>query len=529
MIQRLLVSAKTSADIDALAKGWGFDEYALVEAAGRLAADNFSRAYPDFFPVDKLSGGCRFRITAVAGAGNNGADSLVMIRAWLLSQKILPSFITVVMCGAPQPSERSPVSQLVKSLQKMNIKTLVWDDDEKAAKNAISGAGLIIDGIAGTGIRGPLAGTPEKMASAINSLKEKQGGNKPPFVVSVDLPSGNSDGWKPGMPIVKADATLSIEPEKYCLYKPKARPFAGNIIPVGGVFPSNLVSSFEGAELLDWDYAKKLIPAIEPDAYKHERGSVEIRAGAEGTTGAAVIAAIGAQSCGAGLVRLVLDDGIYPVLASSLGSSNPGIMVYPVSKSETPPCDAVLLGPGWGKAADRKMFFEKALAEEKKGSALILDADALSLAGGSVFNNRCIMTPHPGEFAALTGTNIDELLTDPVPLLIKTSKEKKAVIILKGHVINIASPDGRWGIIDGMVPVLASGGSGDLLAGFCAAIAARMSRQAVFDAYTCASAAAALLIAAGRSEEAQLKFTDPKEIAAKAASLAGRCWLSKCF
>jgi NAD(P)H-hydrate epimerase len=121
---------------------------------------------------------------------------------------------------------------------------------------------------------------------------------------------------------------------------------------------------------------------------------------------------------------------------------------------------------------------------------------------------------------------VEELLCRPVPLLLKKAAEKKAVILFKGHVIIIASFDGRLGVIDGMTPSLASGGSGDLLAGFCAAIAARMVRENVpFDGYTCAAAAATLLIAAGKLPELSSRFIDPLELADKAADIAGEAWL----
>ena len=90
----------------------------------------------------------------------------------------------------------------------------------------------------------------------------------------------------------------------------------------------------------------------------------------------------------------------------------------------------------------------------------------------------------------------------------------------------IASFDGRLGVVDGMAPALASGGSGDLLTGFCAAISARMMQDGQgFDGYTCAAAAAALLIASVKSEELAGRFLDPLEVADKAARLAGEAWL----
>ncbi|MCL2472847.1 MAG: NAD(P)H-hydrate dehydratase, partial [Treponema sp.] len=341
----------------------------------------------------------------------------------------------------------------------------------------------------------------------------------------------NFDQWEPGMPIVKADCTLAIEPRKYCIFTPAARPYAGIVLPVNGIFPDPLVSKFEGVEFLDWEKAGKRISRIPPDAYKYKRGTVEIRAGSPGASGAALIAARGAQAAGAGLIRLVADDEIYPILASQ----SSGIMVAPGGSDESlndfegrfKP-DAILLGPGWGLYPQRTQIVNKALALEKNGTPLVLDADALTFVGDHTFSGRAILTPHPGEFGKFTGLGLNEFLSHPAPVLLKYARERNAVIVLKSHVITIAAPDGRLGVIDGMTAGLAAGGSGDLLAGFCSAIAARMIQEdRYFDAYTCAAAAASLLIASGKTKSLKNRFTDPLEIADVAAGIAGEAWLDQ--
>jgi NAD(P)H-hydrate epimerase len=167
-------------------------------------------------------------------------------------------------------------------------------------------------------------------------------------------------------------------------------------------------------------------------------------------------------------------------------------------------------------------LLEAYLPLEKQGLPLILDADAIALAKDFVFHGNAILTPHPGEFAAYTGLSKDAILSDPIAALRRCAVEKQAHILLKGHVLYAASPDGRLGVIDGMNPALATGGSGDVLAGFCAAIAAR---QKPFDGYTCICAAASLLIRAAESIAGA--FFDPAELARAAALVAGQTWLPK--
>jgi len=535
----LLVSAAAAAALDAEVHAeWGFNPYALIEAAGRRCAQVFQDAFPAFF--DGSGGTCKPGIAVVAGKGNNGADAMVMLRYWLLMEQADPENSILVLGSQSEKDDSSPRAELIKSLRKMKVPILVWDDEmNNAARSGSNGifarSDIIVDGVAGTGLKGPLHGTPLEMVNSINAISAfripHSAFTNRPFVVSVDIPSGNFDQWEPGMPIVEANCTLAIEPQKYCLYTPVGRPHAGIILPVEKIFPRAVIAAREGPELLDWESAAKRIPPIRPDAHKNSRGTVEIRAGSPGASGAALIAARGAQAGGAGLIRLVADDEIYPVLASQAA----GIMVSPggAESSENADSfegrfrpDAILLGPGWGTVTNRAPIVKKALMMEQKGAALVLDADALLFARELCFSGRTILTPHPGEFEKFTGIERNALLSHPAPILLRYAKERNAVIIFKAHVLTIAAPDGRLGVVDGMAPGLAAGGSGDLLAGFCAAIAARMIRDdRNFDAYTCAVAAATLLIASGKNETLARRFTDPLEVAHIAANLAGEAWL----
>jgi len=519
----LLLSTEDSRALDLEAqREWHFNVFGLIEAAGRLCAQALQRGNPGLFENQPV-------ISVAAGTGNNGADAMIMLRHFILSGLVKASSSAIVVSRMPKSGEAAPWAELLRSLIKMKVAVLTWsvDTGETGGRpsavciETFAASGIIIDGIAGTGISGPLRGAAQEMTSAINSLKKPK-----PLVVSVDVPSGISDEWKPGMPVIEADITLAIEVQKYCLYTPAARPYAGNVIPVSGIFPDELCSSYKGAEILDWKHHRKRIPKIRPEAYKNKRGTVEIRAGSTGTTGAAIIAGRGAQAAGAGLVRLVVDSEIYPIIASRAS----GVMVSRADESVEKDSDnrfkpdAVLLGPGWGKTENRRETFEKALSLEEAGIPLILDADAIELAKDKVFHRNVILTPHPGELSVFTNLSREELLCRPLPVLKEFARKSNVTILFKSHVIFIVSADGRVGILDGMLGGLASGGSGDLLAGFCAAIAARMRREGgTFDAYNCAAAGAALLIASGESLAA--RFTDPLELADAAANLAGEAWL----
>jgi NAD(P)H-hydrate epimerase len=533
----MLVSAETAASLDREASAsWGLSPFALVEAAGRACA------------AALVSAGEAARgagVLVCAGPGNNGADALVMLRSLLTGgNRSGIREAAVLVSRLPAGDERSPRSEALKALGAMGVPAAAWNGD--GAPELFSRFPLIIDGIAGTGIRGPLEGIPLEMVRTLNEEKLRRG--KACRVLSIDVPSGAGDAWEPGSPVVSADYTFAVEPLKRALYTPALRPRCGRIVPVTGIFPPALLDRYavpeRTAELLRWENVRTRIPAVPPDAYKYTRGAAEIHAGSPGFAGAARLAAAGASAAGAGLVRLVVDDELYPLAASGSG----GTMVVPASKARGTEkrfsADALLLGPGWGRGGERQEVLDHGLEVEGRGIPLILDADGIALLAGqeggragslegrgkTVFHRRVILTPHAGELEALTGIPKERLLAEPERIR-ETANRLNGVILFKSHVMIVAEPEGpgrgRIGFIDGMDGALGAGGSGDLLAGFCAAIAARMKamerRGAVFDGYTAAAAAGTLLIEASRGMGG--RFYDPLELASPAAAAAGRAWL----
>jgi NAD(P)H-hydrate epimerase len=502
--------------MDAEALDWSFNSFALVEAAGRRAARVLAEGFPGLFEGTGPS------TVVLAGTGNNAADAAVILRSLILDGLVAAERALLVMTRAPDAAEKGPWPEACRSLQKMGVRALVFSvpaaegEIRERPEGPLGKVRLVIDGIAGTGLRGPLREDAALPAQWIRMTADR------PLVAAVDLPSGLFEGWKPGMPVVDADAVLAIEPEKRCLYNPAARSHCGRILHVGGVFPAALTEKYREAELVTWDYCRTLIPPVSADSYKYSRGLLEIRAGSPGAAGAARIAARGAQAAGAGLVRLLVDPPLYPVLAASASS----VMVDWTGREEGPPRfvpDALLLGPGWGRGPDRQRALEDALALEERGIPLVLDADAIFLARDRVFHGNALLCPHPGELAAYSGIPREELLADPGPALLALAAEKRAVILFKSHVMIAASTDGRLAVVDGMNPVLAAGGSGDLLAGFCAALALR--RPAGPDLFSCALAGASLLIRSAADPRVRNRFADSLELADIAAELAGRAWL----
>jgi NAD(P)H-hydrate epimerase len=474
-------------------------------------------------PIARRRGaGSEGLLLAVCGPGNNGGDGLALLRQARFAG--LENLCAIV--SRPGLSEES--ASFALSLRSLGVPILAWNDEREKCERTIARAALIVDGLAGTGLKGPLRGEPLALSEAAMSSKVP--------IASIDLPSGLSDRWESGFPLVQAAWTLAIEPRKACLYYPAARQACGEILGIGGVFPADEEESRPaGTSLLEKDDLRVLAPLPPDSAYKGDRGRVAVFAGSLGTSGAAVLASRACLGAGAGLAALYASRDILPLVAPMLDA----VMVKP----EPAPgdfaadrWDCLLIGPGWGKSPERRELLEGLL---RTGLPAVLDADAIALyrdlaASGFVPSAPVLLTPHPGEFAALTGRRADEVLADPPSLLRAAAETFRAVIALKSQVTWIVSPEGGAAVWDGRECGLGTAGSGDVLAGLAAGLLARASARrdravppreragaSLADAFDAAQAAVLAHGLAGREARLELGWFEASALPRAAARILG--------
>jgi NAD(P)H-hydrate epimerase len=263
------------------------------------------------------------------------------------------------------------------------------------------------------------------------------------------------------------------------------------------------------------DVADRLLPAPEPvmlpqrpkDAHKGTFGTVVVLAGSLGFTGAAYLAATGAARSGAGLVRLLVADTIYPILAAKctevmatpvpeVAPGAVGHAAYDSVMRQLSNAEAGVIGPGLGRDSSTwRLIVDLALHAE---CPLVLDADALNALAESArkktrLGKNRVLTPHPGEMARLTGKTTEAINADRAGAARKAAKEWGAVVVLKGAHTVVAHPDGRLSEDPHEVPALATGGTGDVLSGVIAALIAQGS-----DPFTAAVSGVYVHAAAGR-------------------------------
>ena len=232
-----------------------------------------------------------------------------------------------------------------------------------------------------------------------------------------------------------------------------------------------------------------LLPDRPRDAHKGTFGTAVVLAGSLGFTGAAYLAATAAARTGAGLVRLLVADTIYPILAAKctevmatpvqeVAPGAVGHAAYDIVLRHLATAEAGVIGPGLGR--DRSTWRLVLDLLQHVTCPLVVDADALNALADAprsktkLGKNR-VLTPHPGEMARLTGKTVEAIAADRVGAARKAAKDWGAVVVLKGARTVVAHPDGRSSEDPHEVPALATGGTGDVLSGIIGGLLAQGS------------------------------------------------------
>lgn len=224
----------------------------------------------------------------------------------------------------------------------------------------------------------------------------------------------------------------------------------------------------------------QLLPKRNPNAHKGDFGRVLIVAGSVGYTGAPVLAANAALRSGAGLIFTGVPEAVYPIVAQKLDEP----MVFPLPCDEDgrlntraipallsrlENCDACLVGPGLGRSPAILDVVSAVLNQAK--CPVILDADGINCLEGHIdvlgqASCPVILTPHDGEFRRLGGDPEPEKRYESAKAL---ARSWGVTVLLKGHRTLIIGPEKVYLNTTGN-PGMATGGSGDVLAGILLAL-----------------------------------------------------------
>jgi hydroxyethylthiazole kinase-like uncharacterized protein yjeF len=380
------------------------------------------------------------RTLVLAGPGNNGGDGYVAAR--LLEQAGWP-----VAVAAPAPPR--PGSDAAGAAAR-------WRGPmARFAPETAARAGLVIDAVFGAGLARPVEGMVAATLAAAGGP-----------VLAIDTPSGvdGATGQVLGYaPQAAASVTFfRLKPGHLLL---PGRGLCGDLELADIGLPDAVLA---GIASRCWRNAPGLwrLPEAGPAAHKYARGHVTVVAGAA-MTGAARLAAAGARRGGAGLLSVVAPDR---ATGDVLRAGAPGVIV-----TEAPLADllgdarrtAWVVGPGLPPVP---ATLDAVRAVVAAGRLVVADAGALVAAEGcpEALAGCAVLTPHAGEFTRVFGP----VGGDRPAAARRAAALTGAVVLLKGPDTVIAAPDGRVAINDHASAALATGGTGDVLAGLIAALLA---------------------------------------------------------
>lgn len=424
-------------------------------------------------------------VAIFCGPGNNGGDGLALARH--LDGRGYEVAVFLAAFGKELSDDCAAQLDVLGHHEAVEVVELGADDDLGPALAAAREHDLVVDALFGTGLARPLEGRFAELVEGIGEL--------PLPVLAVDLPSGLS-GSSPdaGGPHLVADATVTFAAPKVAHVLPPASEAVGELVVADLGLPPHLVEEAEGdLRLLVPEDLLELLPEREPGSHKGDHGHVLVVAGSRGKAGAAALATRAAVRSGAGLVTAAVPE---PAAATVAGASLES-MTVPLPAGESgeisaaavaavlAACegkDVVAIGPGLGQGEETAAAIrDLALACPLPA---VLDADALNAFAGRARELRrrkpgtTVITPHPGELGRLLGSSAAEVQADRPGAARRAAEETGAVVVLKGFRTLVAEPGGPlWINLTGN-PGMATGGTGDVLTGMVAALAARLGDPA---------------------------------------------------
>jgi hydroxyethylthiazole kinase-like uncharacterized protein yjeF len=391
-------------------------------------------------------------VAVLAGPGNNGADAL--LTANLLTTRGV--HVVLVEPLAPGKSAlwaraRSELPVDIESHDRLPTRRRPFD--------------LIIDGLLGIGAR------PVKDGPLATLIHQVNAAGVP--VLSIDVPSGmNADtgALSEGDICIQASRTLTLIGHKRGLATYQGAAAAGQISVASLGVPTDAT----GCVLDGMASLATLCPREDATAHKGRRGDAWILGGAAGMTGAAWIASTAALATGAGRVFAAFETAA----SAAAGDRSPQIQTRTWA-APVPERAALVIGCGLGQSGDAVAALETAVLHP---GPLLLDADALNLlarsstAAAALANRHAaaVLTPHPLEAARLLGVSAASIQQDRFSAVRALARRFNAVVVLKGNgsIISAATSDSTWVSASGH-PILATGGTGDCLAGLIGGLLAR--------------------------------------------------------
>ena len=436
------------------------------------------------------------KIVVLCGKGNNGGDGLAIARH-LVNFKCKVSVLLTVDKDELKGDALTNYHALKSALQSEVMLARpgyiyeMTDGSEERTKSVTGRfhdvfvrADLVIDALLGTGFQGELRDdrmrNSLKYACVHSSLKR----------VAVDLPSAvNSDSGETIKDSGWANYTVTFAAPKRGMFARQAVQKCGELW-IGDIGTSlyQMNETETGAQTLDLQTAKTLLPHRTADAHKGDAGRALIVGGSFGMSGSICLASKAALASGAGLVSAALPHDVLPIFAASvleavshpLPNDDDGHLLSRAADALPDLWDkvqVVALGPGLGRTDEAFEFARRVVRECPV--PLIIDADALHALPAIVDDVKAreaptILTPHPGEMGALMDSDAKAVNDARFETVAACAEKYNAIVVLKGARTLVCDSTGEiWVNLTGNAG-MATGGSGDVLTGTIAGLLAQL-------------------------------------------------------
>lgn len=432
----------------------GIDGYALMQAAGEAAFRVLREQWPG-----------AGHLLIVCGGGNNGGDGLVVARLALAAGLR----VQVVLTRDPDRLAGSAA--------------LAWCDFAAVGGDAVTAlaedvveagmaADVVVDGLLGTGLDRPVTGVAARLIERINASGCP--------VLALDIPSGLAadSGALLGI-AVRADVTITFIARKRGLYTGAAPALTGRVVLADLATPTAMHAGLEPwvehAPAEPAGLAWQRLAPRPPTAHKGTAGRLVIIGGHAAMAGAAALTGEAALRAGAGLVVVAT----HPQAVDRVAARRPELMVRGVAEPERElptllaAADAFVVGPGLGQDDWAQSMLATALVHGP--AAGVVDADGLNgvAATAAPVPAAAVLTPHPGEAGRLLEWPAAEVEANRFAALDDLVERYAAAVVLKGAGTLVGDPAGRTTLIDIANPAMATGGTGDVLAGLIGGLLAQ--------------------------------------------------------
>jgi NAD(P)H-hydrate epimerase len=445
------------AEIDKISVKRGIKTLDLMEKAGQKVANIAKKELEDLGKKNVL---------VICGKGNNGGDGFVT------SSILYKSGFNVLNYYIDDPLKLKEPSKTSFDKAKLTGLTLKKvEEDLIQFKEDLQNCDFVIDAIFGTGLKRPVKGIYLEIINLINNANK--------YVLSIDIPSGvNGDSGEVLNTAVKANITVTLQTYKFGLLNYPGASYVGDIKCVDIGIPQDLIEKCCKIYFVDDEWVLKRLPKRKAYAHKGDAGKLFVIAGSPGFTGAAYMCSMSALMGGAGVVTLVIPEGLNAVMETKLTEvmtlplpqtkdGTLAISALPKILNEVKKFDCLAIGPGISLNEETSDLVISLVKNLK--IPLVIDADAITILSKNLevlrdSKSPIVITPHPGELSRLL--HIDKVrLKDRLELNREISKKIKKISVLKGARTLISNPEGETFVNLTGSPAMATAGSGDVLVG----------------------------------------------------------------